>query len=63
LEVSAAVFCPVSADVEEDVEAEEVGVVEDVVEDSVVAAVPVEDEELDVCAGDAVACLAFVLSE
>ena len=49
-----------SADVE--VEAVEAGVVEELVEDAVPAVDPVDDEELDVCVGEAAACLVVVLS-
>ena len=66
MEVSAAVFWPVSAEVVEPVDAVDAvedGVVEEVVDVVVPVVDPVDDEELDVCDGEeAAACLA-VLSE
>ena len=53
-----------SAEVEADGEdVEVVAEVEEVLEDAVPAEAPVEDEELDGCAGEAAACLVVVLSE
>lgn len=55
-----------SAEVVEAVEAVEAvadGDVDEVVDDVVPLVDPVDDEELDVCAGEAAACLVVLLSE
>lgn len=69
MEVSAAAFCPVSAEVVEEVEAFEAveaeadGDVDEVMDDVAPPVESVDDEELDVCAGEAAACLVVLLSE
>jgi hypothetical protein len=47
----------------EAVDAEVDGDVDEAVDDDIPLVEPVDDEELDVCAGDAAACLVVLLSE